>query len=464
MFRKRFIAWGVVAAYTFVIYSTLSAARGISGFLSSLLGGRNLSLLIDVLYGTAGLTACGYISISRRGRDILSLLYIVLVAGIYIYFLDMYEAFLEKVHFLEYGLLGVFALYAFKNHLREKFALPSALILTGFLGYIDEVIQGILPNRTYDIRDVFLNALGGALGVATWRALTVDRRGAEMRRRIYVLAATLIAFFLIAHPLASEELSVHFIDVGYGDSALIQMPSGEDVLIDAGGARAGEKVVAFLRERGVEELDAIIATHPHPDHIGGMVEVIGNFAVNTLFHNGRSYLSQNPVDRANYLEYVKLRNRAKRVIAIEAGEQMVIDRYGDVRLTILHPDVETDDTNENSLIALLEFDRISFLFTGDTGPIGQGKLMASDIPRLVTVLKVNHHGSEKAVAEEFLEHFKPRIAVISVGENPHSRPRREVLERLKEHGVEVYRTDIDGDISISTNGERIEISCRKKED
>jgi len=250
-------------------------------------------------------------------------------------------------------------------------------------------------------------------------------------------------------------LTVHFLDVGQGDAIALRTPAGHWVLIDGGPRNeardAGRRVVVpFLRRAGAERLAAIVATHAHADHVGGLPAVLGALPVENVLEPGE------PLGEGPYLEFLAASEAAgARWHAARRGDHMDLDS---VRITVLSPDsawaAETTDPNEESVVLLVEYGKTRFVFTGDAGLPVEARL-AGQVGD-VDMLKVGHHGSHSATSDAWLDEARPEIAVISVGaRNTYGHPAPEVLARLARHGVQVHRTDREGTITLESDGQRV---------
>lgn len=247
------------------------------------------------------------------------------------------------------------------------------------------------------------------------------------------------------------ELEVHFIDVGQGDAIFIQAPE-QNVLID-GGDR-GNIVVEYLQERDVSHLDLVIGTHPHADHIGGLINVMQEFSVEEVIDPAVAHTTKTFED---YLTLIDNNN----ITFTEGRAGMARDLGGGANLDILHPtQPSSSHLNDASVVARLSYGEVSFLFTGDVEEQAENELLSRDKQLLESdVLKVAHHGSSSSTSPAFLEATNPDFAVIMCGEdNTYGHPHSQVLELLRNHGVEVYRTDVHGSIVFVTDGETIDIN------
>lgn len=262
--------------------------------------------------------------------------------------------------------------------------------------------------------------------------------------------------------LTGKVLYVHAIDVGQGDSYLIVTPERKTVLIDAGLAEAGAQVVAFLRRLDIRELDLVVATHPHADHIGGMGYVLEAVKVKNFLDSGQEHTT---LTYRRMLEAVK--KHVGRLTIAKAGQKFNLDNG--ITLSVLGPrqpwlqNVSGSDLNANSVVVRLDYGRFSMLFTGDAEDETEARLLADEAPLAVKVLKVAHHGSRHSTKEPFLRAVKPEIAVISCGAtNRYGHPTQATLDRLRRAGATVYRTDLHGDITIATNGSEHVVTTARK--
>jgi competence protein ComEC len=241
------------------------------------------------------------------------------------------------------------------------------------------------------------------------------------------------------------ELRVHFIDVGQGDSILIDFGETE-VLIDGGEKTPG--VVTYLEDYVDGPLEVMVATHPHTDHIGGLIAVLDDFQVEQIWHNGDTSTSK------TYDEFMS---------AVQSeGPQVYIGRRGDninageLTFTILNPTSLSGTTNNNSIVTSLSYGNVDFLFTGDAEKEAEAAmLIASDMPvPEVEILKVGHHGSRTASSKDFLAATSPEVAVYMAGkDNSYGHPHQETLDALAQIGTEIYGTDVNGTILVATDGE-----------
>jgi competence protein ComEC len=305
------------------------------------------------------------------------------------------------------------------------------------------------------------------LGAALWVLAERNTVGEAGRRAGWTATAVVwlgLASDTIRYPSpdGSRGLALHFLDVGQGDGAALRTPGGRWLVIDAGPADerrdAGRRVVApFLERQGVGSLAAIVVSHAHADHMGGVPALLGRFPVGLLLEPGA------PVADPAYAALLTALDRGG--VAwhpARAGETFTLDG---VRFSVLHPTAGWDewgeDVNEDSVVLLVEYGDFQALFTGDAGFPAESHLRG----RLgqVDLLKVGHHGSRGSTGEEMLDSLRPLAAVISVGRNDYGHPSPEALARLERRGIPVRRTDRDGTVSVTSDGTTMSILSRQGE-
>ncbi|MDR2649553.1 MAG: MBL fold metallo-hydrolase [Clostridiales bacterium] len=275
-----------------------------------------------------------------------------------------------------------------------------------------------------------------------------------------LLAVIIYAVFFLnndaVEPGSSAEgaLTVTYIDIGQGDSELIQQGKNT-ILIDTGEYSQRDKLIGKLSELNVSTLDYVIATHPHADHIGSMNVVIDTYDIK---HVMMPNAIAGTVSFEKMLESISRKNlRIERPVP---GESITA---GNIELEILAPNAEEyKDANNYSIVARLMWGRTSFLFTGDAEALSEKETLAKGFNPSANVLKVGHHGSASSTSDDFLNAVNPDIAVISCEEgNTYGHPHKESLEKLRKKNITVYRTDTMGTITISSDGDNITVAAEK---
>ena len=240
-------------------------------------------------------------------------------------------------------------------------------------------------------------------------------------------------------------MAVHFIDVGQGDSILVTYDN-KSMLIDGGRQDAGPALASYLKNEGVSTVDVMVSTHPHADHIGGLLTILREFPVKRVVDSGQPHSSR------TYERYLTLIDE-KNIPYMVAEMGQFINLSPAVTIEVLSPPASgiEGDLNQHSIVLKLSYGNVSFLLMGDAGFAAERDLMITHQPLNSTVLKVGHHGTKYATSRIFLREVKPEISVIEVGDNKYGHPAPELLKRLDDIGSKVYRTDINGNIVIATD-------------
>ena len=258
--------------------------------------------------------------------------------------------------------------------------------------------------------------------------------------------AGLIGIFEVVEPEPTPEpgtLTVHFIDVGQGDSILLDFGDIE-VLIDGGEKSPG--VISYIDDYVDGPLEVMVATHPHADHIGGLIAVLGAFEVDEIWLTGDTSTS------ATYSQFMSAVNsEGAKVFVARRGDTI---QAGTLIFNVLHPVNLSGKTNNNSIVLSLSYGQVDFLFTGDAEQEAEASMLMDGIVPDVEILKVGHHGSRTASSIQFLQVARPECAIYMAGQgNSYEHPHQETIINLCEAGAEIYGTDIHGTIVITTDGE-----------
>ena len=290
------------------------------------------------------------------------------------------------------------------------------------------------------------------------------------RKVCLILLLILINFGFCFYPhwkeMHQKDFRLSFLDVGQGDSILLQFPGGTNMLVDAGGMAGssfdvGEKVlIPTLLGRGITHLDYLVLTHPHPDHMGGMAFLLNVYHPKEFWWNGEG---------ENIPEMNSLLNalRQKNIPLLKKDAQSLPVNIGGVKIDFLHPASNTffpehpdaATLNNHSLVMKFTDRQFSVLLTGDLQKEAEEEILTLN-PGSVDLLKVAHHGSQTSSNPPFLEVIKPRYAMIEVGRhNPFGFPRPEVLSRYENLGIKVFRSDEMGEVDFSWNGSKLKIHC-----
>ncbi len=266
---------------------------------------------------------------------------------------------------------------------------------------------------------------------------------------LWLLAASLLAASTLASAslaTAPPTLTAHLIDVGQGDAILLDMPNGQHVLVDGGPISAGPTVVAYLDQQAVEQLDLVIATHAHADHIGGLRHVIESVPVGALWADSWDCTTQTCLALYQGIAAHNIVTDTAR-----AGRGLA---WGDVQALVVNPaDPLPAEPNDRSIVVRITYGGVSLLLAGDAEAVAEARMLAGGLPLQAQVLKVAHHGSASSSAAAFLEAAAPEQGLVSVGAaNPYGHPSAATLERLTDAGAEIWRTDLEGTIVVITDG------------
>nr|WP_308550999.1 ComEC/Rec2 family competence protein [uncultured Peptostreptococcus sp.] len=253
-------------------------------------------------------------------------------------------------------------------------------------------------------------------------------------------AIFLTVFSLTACSSYKNQLEVHVIDVGQGDSTLVVTPDQKNILIDAGEDEYARNVIRHLKKSNIKKLDAIIGTHFDSDHIGGIDKVIAAFPTSTV------YFPPSKASKTDLLEIIDVcRKKNIKITPLKSGDQLKLDQ---TLINVLSPrTISTSDENKNSLIFTIYQDGTSFMFTGDAdSELERNVICHYRLPQCI-YLKVGHHGSKTASCDDFIKAIRPQIASISCGyKNKYGHPHQETLDTLKKYQVQTFRSDLNGDM------------------
>ena len=282
-------------------------------------------------------------------------------------------------------------------------------------------------------------------------------------RRMGTLLAALIAILLAFgagtfDSVRSEEaalLTISVIDVGQGDSILISTSDGHALLIDGGPADASSKVLGAISKAGCDKLDVLISTHPHADHIGGLARVLDEVPVGKVIDSGKVHTSKT---YEGYLEKILAKD-----IPFALGRAGSSFALGLATVKILWPmEPLAGNINDCSIVVHVLYGKFSALLTGDIEEPSQQALIKAASLSPAIVLKVAHHGSDTSTTTAFLSIVRPAIAIISAGMgNTYGHQTANVLARLKASGAKVYRTDLNGTVSVRTDGETWQVETER---
>ena len=248
-----------------------------------------------------------------------------------------------------------------------------------------------------------------------------------------------------------------FLDVGQGDSAFLSLPDGSTLLIDGSDYKAGPQIVAWLRSQGIQRVDHVLATHPHADHIGGLIDVLASVEVGTV------WLPDVDADTATsneFLDAIELAGCSVKEAKVD--EEMAAGQGFSVRLLWPPPGLDSSDLNDYSALALVTCGDKTMLFTGDASARITADACIDAGVGHVDVLKVAHHGGEAGTSQELARLLTPTYAVISYGQdNYYGHPTQEALDALAEVGTQVYGTAVNGNVTVTIDGSQVNVATER---
>ncbi len=281
-----------------------------------------------------------------------------------------------------------------------------------------------------------------------------------------VVAAVLTGWAWSWRTTAAPHLTITFLDVGQGDSIVVRTPSGHILIVDTGRMTenndAGRRVVLpFLRNLGINGIDGLLLTHPDDDHIGGAASILQRIRVARLF------VYSDAVATPNWRYVLDVaRRRGTKLVPLSRGQ--MLDFRDGVIVEVLNPPAgglfrtEHKD-NDASIVVRVRDANTSVLLTGDAEVSAEKDMVESGMEVGADILKLGHHGSKTSSSELFLNHVRPRLAIVSAGaRNIYGHPHPAVLTRLAERGIRVLRTDRDGAITIVSDGQKMAVSHERR--
>jgi competence protein ComEC len=283
----------------------------------------------------------------------------------------------------------------------------------------------------------------------------------KTKKALSILLISLFSMFLVecekpaqvsdSSSIKTEDVKIHYIDVGQGDSELIQI-GDKNILIDAG--TSDKKALDYLKAIGITKIDYAIATHPHEDHIGSMDDVIKAFDIG-IFYAPKATTTTKTFE--NMVKALKAKNLKMTVPKV--GEEINI---GKATLTFLAPNSEKyEDLNNYSIVVKLKYGNNSFIFMGDTQDISEDEMLKKQLDIQADILKVGHHGSHSSTTQAFLDKVNPKYAVISCEKgNDYGHPHKETLTKLNAKNINIFRTDLNGTIIATSNGKEISFNVK----
>lgn len=263
----------------------------------------------------------------------------------------------------------------------------------------------------------------------------------------YNIVILLLLFIYPVEAIGFEnpEMKVHYIDVGQGDSILIETPTDKVILIDGGPPNAGNKLVTYLKKQQVGEIDILVATHPDYDHIGGLIKVIQSFPIKQIVDSGKLHTTK------TYIQYInQIRKNKIPVNFVNKNEKLSVDSL--VQIQVLNSYEKNKTNNQSSIVLKLTYGTVDFLFMGDIERKQELKIMEEENIQS-EIIKVAHHGSKTSSSLSFLQEVNPSIALLTYHKkNKYGHPVSHVIENLNKVNAQIYSTAVFGNVVIVTNG------------
>lgn len=267
---------------------------------------------------------------------------------------------------------------------------------------------------------------------------------------IFILLLTIFGTFLYYNKpstsnIENGNLQVYFIDVGQADAIMIRVKD-EYVLIDAGNNSDGPLLVDYFQDLGITEFQYVIGTHPHEDHIGGMDDIISNFSIENFYMPDVITTTKTFEDVLDALD--------SKQVELETPQIGDTFNLGDAIFEVMHISDDDSDLNNTSIVLKLTYENNKYLFMGDATDSVEKDIINDDIE--ADVIKIGHHGSKYSSTAEFIKKVNPEYAIISVGQNnSYDHPSTSTIDLLESNNIQIYRTDVDGTIILSSDGNTI---------
>lgn len=411
-----------------------------SGGLAASLGVKALNVLITssvIITGTAPLVIYHFNRISMLG-PLTNLIFMPLI-GLIIIPAALLTGVLSLIFPIPVQISGLLDLTV------EKFYI--------LLELISRMGHGVASFPAPPVIILFLIYISGFL---LWRA--VSKNTLKKKLIPYIIVAVLLPGILYGLIPVHRGLRVSFIDVGAGDSILVEFPGGETMLIDGGGKSRtfdmGRTVVApYLWNRNIRKLDYVVMTHPHLDHFGGLIYIMENFETGRLLHNG---------EISDLLTFQMFQERAQNISSLVISSDTDPIKIGEVMLEVINPppynNLLLEDTNYNSVVLRISYQSQSILLTADIENEAMARIAKSGRNIKSDIVKLPHHGARHSSEDEFIRKTGALIGVISVGENQFGHPNPATVDKFRKTAKNIYRTDRDGAVIIEINKKDIRVT------
>lgn len=280
--------------------------------------------------------------------------------------------------------------------------------------------------------------------------------GVKLKKIYKIIFCFLLLITLIGDDYSPSPLTIYFFDVGQADCSFLQLPNGENMLIDCGNTADGSRIVNQLSLLGVRQIDHLVITHPHEDHVGGADNVLNSFFIKNIYTP--KIKKEDLRDTICFKEFASTVKRLGLLVQdISAGD--LIMRDGFLKISCLSPyPQDYAELNEYSAVLEVVFYKNTILFMADAEKINENALLSEGSVPDCDIIKIGHHGSNSGTTKKFIKTAAPEYAIITVGaDNPYGHPDGRVLRRLYAQGTAIYRTDLCGTIVAESDGRHIKI-------
>lgn len=248
---------------------------------------------------------------------------------------------------------------------------------------------------------------------------------------------------------------IYFLDVGQGDSIFIKTAENHKILIDGGSSANVVNLLDRLMPAWSRAIDLVILTHPHADHAAGLIEVLKRYSAREFLFNGMVYESETYTTLLQIID--------ERHLNIVAADTDCDYTFNQAQLDVIYPSVDDqpfDDPNDSSIVSNFKYGNFELLLTGDISTKVERELIQGGLLPDIDILKIAHQGSRTSTSQSLIDVTQPEVGIISVGRNKFGHPHMEVIDRLQQSNVHLYRTDENGTIEVVTDGERYQILTR----
>jgi competence protein ComEC len=253
-----------------------------------------------------------------------------------------------------------------------------------------------------------------------------------------------------------NKLKVIFLDVGQGNAQLIITPNNHAMLIDAGNNDKEQLMLKYMKDYNIKKLDVVVGSHPDADHIGGLDKIVKGLEIGSVYMPKKMSNTKTFESLLN-----EIKNKGLKINTAKSGVNIPLDE--NVNVEMLGPVKDYDDSNDVSAVVKVSYGDQSFLFPGDAEGPSEKDMIDSGVNLQTTTLAVGHHGSNSSTSPSFLNKVNPKYAVIQVGaDNKYGHPTDKTLQKLKSKNIQVFRTDLNGNITFTTDGKSMDVTIQKK--